>query len=47
MIEGSEQLQFLENGKTIKCVSVNARGQVFWELNNPEDVQRIEELIKQ
>lgn len=40
--EGLEQLRFLENGQTVKCVEVQARGHVFWELNNPEDVARIE-----
>ncbi len=40
--EGLEQLRFLENGADILCVEVEARGAVFWELNNPEDVARIE-----
>ena len=44
-LEGLEQLRFLSNGRTIKCVEVNARGRVFWELNNPEDVARIETVI--
>jgi len=26
-------------------VSVSARGRVFWELNNPDDVERIEKVI--
>ena len=42
IIEGLEQLRFLENGKVIKCAEVENKGQVFWELNNPEDVPRIE-----
>lgn len=44
-LEGLEQLRFLENGQTIKCVEVDGRGRVFWELNNPEDVARIEGVI--
>lgn len=44
--EGLEQLRFLENGASITCVPVEARGRVFWELNNPVDVARIEEVLK-
>ena len=40
--EGLEQLRFLENGATVACVEVEARGRVFWELNNLEDIARIE-----
>ena len=40
--EGLEQLRFLENGRAIACVEVDARGRVFWELNNPSDVSLIE-----
>jgi len=43
--EGLEQLRFLENGHAIACVEVEARGAVFWELNNPEDVARIEQVL--
>ena len=46
-LEGLEQLRFLENGETVKCVQVEGRGRVFWELNNPEDVARIEGVIEQ
>ena len=35
-------LRFLENGVPLACVEVDARGRLFWELNNPEDVARIE-----
>jgi 3-deoxy-manno-octulosonate cytidylyltransferase (CMP-KDO synthetase) len=45
-LEGLEQLRFLENGRTVKCVEVDARSKVFWELNNPEDVGRIESVIE-
>lgn len=44
--EGLEQLRFLEHGLGIACVEVEARGGVFWELNNPEDVPRIESALK-
>jgi 3-deoxy-manno-octulosonate cytidylyltransferase (CMP-KDO synthetase) len=43
--EGLEQLRFLENGAPILCVEVNAEGRVFWELNNPVDVPRIEAAL--
>jgi 3-deoxy-manno-octulosonate cytidylyltransferase (CMP-KDO synthetase) len=43
--EGLEQLRFLENGEPILCVEVEARGRRFWELNNPVDVARIEEVL--
>lgn len=44
--EGLEQLRFLEAGVPIKCVEVDSRGQDFWELNNPVDLGRIENIIK-
>jgi 3-deoxy-manno-octulosonate cytidylyltransferase (CMP-KDO synthetase) len=43
--EGLEQLRFLEHGIAVRCVEVEARGRVFWELNNPADVARIEEVL--
>ncbi|MCM2561872.1 3-deoxy-manno-octulosonate cytidylyltransferase [Lutimaribacter sp. EGI FJ00015] len=44
-LEGLEQLRFLEHGHAILCVEVAARGRQFWELNNPEDVPRIEAMM--
>lgn len=44
-LEGLEQLRFLENGRKILCVESDARGRVFWELNNPEDIERIERAL--
>ncbi|MGM0584881.1 MAG: 3-deoxy-manno-octulosonate cytidylyltransferase [Pseudomonadota bacterium] len=44
--EGLEQLRFLENGSAVKCVEVEARGRVFWEVNNPEDVPRVEAALR-
>jgi 3-deoxy-manno-octulosonate cytidylyltransferase (CMP-KDO synthetase) len=43
--EGLEQLRFMENGDDVFCVEVEARGAHFWELNNPEDVPRIEAVL--
>ena len=44
-LEGLEQLRFLENDLAVQCVEVEARGVAFWELNNPEDVARIENAL--
>ncbi|MEL6509566.1 MAG: manno-octulosonate cytidylyltransferase [Pseudomonadota bacterium] len=46
-LEGLEQLRFLENGRRILCVTVDAKGKQFWELNNPEDVPKIESMMAQ
>lgn len=46
-LEGLEQLRFMENGRKVLCVEVEARGRQFWELNNPEDVPRLEAMMKQ
>ena len=45
-VEGLEQLRFLENGMPIRCVEVDAKTRSFWELNNPEDVSKIETMMK-
>ena len=45
-LEGLEQLRFLENKCSIKCVLVDSKGRTFWELNNPEDVIKIEKAIR-
>jgi 3-deoxy-manno-octulosonate cytidylyltransferase (CMP-KDO synthetase) len=44
-LEGLEQLRFVENGWPVTCVEVEGRGRVFWELNNPGDVSRIESVL--
>ena len=44
-LEGLEQLRFMENGRSVLCVEVEARGRAFWELNNPEDVPKIESMM--
>ncbi|WP_374299657.1 3-deoxy-manno-octulosonate cytidylyltransferase [Paracoccus sp. (in: a-proteobacteria)] len=45
-LEGLEQLRFLERGRRIRCVEVESRGRQFWELNNPEDVSRLEAMMR-
>jgi len=45
LIEGLEQLRFVENKIAVRCVEVDDRGHPFWELNNPEDVPKIEEMM--
>lgn len=44
--EGLEQLRFLENGREVLCVEVEARGAAFWDLNNPTDRPRIEAALR-
>lgn len=46
-LEGLEQLRFLEHGHRVLCVEVDGRGRSFWELNNPEDLPRIESMLAQ
>lgn len=43
--EGLEQLRFLERGRPVLCVEVDARGRHFWEVNTPEDVPRVEAML--
>lgn len=44
--EGLEQLRFMENGMTVRCTEVEAKGRAFWELNNPVDTARIEAILR-
>ena len=46
-LEGLEQLRFMEQGGTVACVEVQAKGRQFWELNNPEDVPVIERMMQE
>lgn len=46
-LEGLEQLRFLERGAHMMCVEVEARGRQFWELNNPQDVPKIEAMLSE
>ena len=45
-LEGLEQIRFLENNRIVKCVEVDSKGRLFWELNNPQDIERIEKVLK-
>ena len=45
-IEGLEQLRFLEHDMALKCVEVDAGDQVFWEVNNPEDVAVVNQALQ-
>jgi 3-deoxy-manno-octulosonate cytidylyltransferase (CMP-KDO synthetase) len=42
VLEGLEQLRFLENDAPVQMVEVSAENRIFWELNNPSDVPLIE-----
>ncbi|KUJ77367.1 3-deoxy-manno-octulosonate cytidylyltransferase [Ruegeria profundi] len=44
-LEGLEQLRFMENGRKVLCVEVESKGRQFWELNNPQDVPKLEEMM--
>lgn len=44
-LEGLEQLRFLENGIGITCVEVTPGDRMFWEINNPVDVPRVEAAL--
>lgn len=46
-LEGLEQLRFLEQGRRILCVEVQAKGRQFWELNNPDDVPKLERMMSE
>ncbi len=43
--EGLEQLRFLWLGIEMRVVEVEAGDRVFWELNNPVDVERVEAAL--
>jgi 3-deoxy-manno-octulosonate cytidylyltransferase (CMP-KDO synthetase) len=45
LLEGLEQLRFLENGVPVRLVEVAAPDYGLWELNNPEDVAPIEAAL--
>ena len=45
-VEDLEQLRALENGMPIRVVPVSLRGRTLWPIDNPEDVRRVEEIIK-
>jgi len=45
LLEGLEQLRFLEAGLPIRIVEVRDPGHDLWELNNPEDLPFIEAIL--
>lgn len=45
VLEGLEQLRFLETGRRVRTVEVDGRGRPFWEVNNPEDIPRVESQL--
>lgn len=45
LLEGLEQLRFMENSRQVLCVEVQSQGRQFWELNNPEDVPKLEAMM--
>ena len=44
--EGLEQLRWLEHGVPVTCTTVDAKGRAFWEVNTPEDIARVEAILK-
>jgi 3-deoxy-manno-octulosonate cytidylyltransferase (CMP-KDO synthetase) len=46
-LEGLEQLRFLETGHRIRVVPFDPIGWDCIELNNPEDIPAIEEVLRQ
>ncbi len=46
LIEGLEQLRFLEHGTDIACVEVESGNHKFWEVNNPDDIGRVEQRLQ-
>jgi 3-deoxy-manno-octulosonate cytidylyltransferase (CMP-KDO synthetase) len=45
-VEQLEQLRALENGISIRVVDVTLRGRTIWSIDNPEDVSRVEQIIR-
>ena len=45
LLEGLEQLRFLDGGVPVAVVAVEVPGNDVWELNNPEDVAPIEAIL--
>jgi len=45
LLEGLEQLRFVEHGRPVRVVEVVAPGYDIWELNNPQDVAPIEAAL--
>jgi 3-deoxy-manno-octulosonate cytidylyltransferase (CMP-KDO synthetase) len=45
-VEQLEQLRALEHGMPIRVVDVDLRGRTTWSIDNPQDVVRVEEIIR-
>lgn len=45
-VEQLEQLRALEHGIPIRVVDVALRGRTIWSIDNPEDVARVEQIIR-
>jgi 3-deoxy-manno-octulosonate cytidylyltransferase (CMP-KDO synthetase) len=45
-VEQLEQLRALENGMPIRVVEVSLQGRTVWSIDNPQDVERVEQIIK-
>lgn len=45
-VEQLEQLRALENGMPIRVVQVSLHGRTMWSVDNPQDVARVEEIIR-
>ena len=45
LLEGLEQLRFVEHGQSVRVVEVAAPSYDIWELNNPQDVAPIEAAL--
>lgn len=45
-VEGLEQLRALENGIPIRVVIVDYKGRTHWSVDSPDDVQKVEAIIK-
>lgn len=45
LCEGLEQLRYLENGMAVHTVEVDTGDADLWELNNPQDIEPIEQAL--
>jgi len=45
-VEQLEQLRALEHGVPIRVVDVSLRGRTIWPIDNPEDVTRVEQIVR-
>jgi 3-deoxy-manno-octulosonate cytidylyltransferase (CMP-KDO synthetase) len=45
-VEQLEQLRALEHGMPIRVVQVSLLGRTMWSVDNPQDVARVEEIIR-